>query len=290
MITIRDLRYARFNSSVARSALALFYRSGHAYRLCFGPLRGLQMHYDSSVNFHSILGLWDTDTLSFLDAVLIKSGLLAKDAVAADVGANIGYYSMWLSTVAVGGGQIYSFEPNPDVAACLSKNLKLNNINNAKIIDMACGDHLGTTDFFIADHHHASSIHAAWAGRESGTARKITVPVTTLDAFFAPQTGHRPPAFIKIDIEGGGTHALPGCRNILSDVRPYILIESHTVDEDRAISNVLTQFNYRGYRLTDRKWVEKAEAVHPDKNGVWGTLFLTPREWSAPVEAAIKRL
>ena len=287
MPSLRNFRYARFNSAIARAALSTYFRSGRSYRLLMGPLRGSRMRYDRSVNFHAILGLWDADILDLLDEIFVKGGLLPKGSVVADVGANIGYYSMWFSKVALENGQIYSFEPNAEIVPLLSENLALNGIDNVEIVDSACSDRVGQTEFFIAAHHHSSSLHGAWAGEDQGTARKITVPVTTLDAFFAPATGRPMPKFIKFDIEGGATHALPGCQRVLAESRPYVLIESHTVKEDQAISRVLTNFNYRAYRLNDRKWVENPEAVHPDKRGVWGTLLLIPEEHCADVSGRL---
>ena len=79
------------------------------------------MRYDPSVNFHAILGLWDAEIFEFLDKVFVKSDLLPKNSTAADVGGNIGYYTIWLGTVAVPSGQVYSFEPNPDVLRILTR-------------------------------------------------------------------------------------------------------------------------------------------------------------------------
>jgi FkbM family methyltransferase len=243
---LMDIRYGRFNSVLARRLLGLFYRAGRAYRIWFGPLRGLRMRYDSSINFHAILGLWDTETFRLLNRVFVTSGLLAEDSVVVDVGGNIGYYTMWLCNVAAGRGFVYSFEPSPDAVRFLRDNLNLNKITNAEVIESACGNHVGVTEFFLSSHHHCSSIHAKWAGGEQGNARSTIVAVTTLDAFFAPQTNRRAPAFIKVDIEGGGTDALPGCRQLFREARPFVLIESHIPEEDRAISNVLCEFDYCG--------------------------------------------
>ena len=101
-MNLRDILYGRFNSVLARHLLGLFYRAGGAYRIWLGPLRGLRMRYNLSVNFHAILGLWDTETFRLLDRVFVTSGLLAKDSVLVDVGGNIGYYTIWLCTVAGG--------------------------------------------------------------------------------------------------------------------------------------------------------------------------------------------
>jgi hypothetical protein len=110
---IRDLRYLRFNSSVARRILRLVYTHERPHRVLFGPLRGLQLHYDSSINFHAILGLSDTETFGVLNRVFIRSGLLPKDCTVVDVGSNIGYYALWFSQVALRNGRVYAFEPIP---------------------------------------------------------------------------------------------------------------------------------------------------------------------------------
>src|SRR5262245_463959 len=250
----RNVRYLRFNSALARGMLRLYYRPGKAYRMWFGPLRGMKLQYDHHINFHSVLGLWDTETLNLLERVFVKSGLLPKDSIIADVGANIGYYTLWFSKIAASAGKVFSFEPNAGVLRILRTNLDLNHVDNAMVVEAACGDSTGTADFYVAAHHHCSSLHADWANSD-GQAQKMAVAVTTLDEFFNHETGRHPPAFIKIDIEGGGTQALPGARRLFAENRPFCLIESHTPEEDRTISNLLQASDYRGYRLSDHRWV-----------------------------------
>jgi FkbM family methyltransferase len=248
----------------------------------FGPLRGLKLQYDHDVNFHSILGLWESETFELLNRVFVQSDLLRKDSVIADVGANIGYYSLWFSKIAASAGKVYAFEPNAGVLQILRTNLDLNHVNNTTIVEAACGDSTGTVDFYVAAHHHSSSLDADWANSD-GPAQKMTVAVTTLDAFFSHESGRPPPAFIKMDIEGGGTRALPGACDLFAESRPFCLIESHTPEEDRAISNVIRKFDYRGYRLNDRRWVINPENTYPDPHGVWGTLLLAPAEYYSVV-------
>jgi FkbM family methyltransferase len=284
----RDIRYFRFNSAFARILLRSYYRPGKAYQMWFGPLRGLKLQYDHRINFHSVLGLWDTETFQLLDHIFVKSGLLPKDAVIADVGANIGYYTLWFAKIAACGGKVFAFEPNASVLKILRTNLDLNHVDNAMVVEAACGDGTGTADFYVAAHHHSSSLHAEWANSD-GRAQKTTVVVTTLDAFFNYETGRQPPAFIKIDIEGGGTLALPGAHRLFAENRPFCLIESHTPDEDRAISNLLRNIDYRGYRLNDRRWVLNPENTHPDPEGVWGTLVLVPAEYYSVVSDLLRR-
>jgi FkbM family methyltransferase len=225
--------------------------------------------------------MWDTETFRILHHVFLEAGLLPQDGVAADVGSNIGYYTLWFAKLGVRMGHVYSFEPAPEPLGLLNENMRLNDAANVDIIACACGDRVGDVEFFIASHHHCSSLNAEWAGAE---ARALSVPMTTLDIFFS---GRRAPDFIKIDIEGGGVFALPGCRRILRENRPFVLIESHTPAEDSAISKVLIDLDYRGYRLTNREWVRKPHVTHPDQEGVWGTLLLVPRELEERVSSRL---
>ena len=180
--------------------------------------------------------------LSAFESDFVQSGILSAQSVAVDVGANIGYYTIWLAKRVVTRGQVYSFEPSSEVLICYCNNININKITNVQTIQVACGDRVGVSDFFIANHHHSSSLNAEWARGSDGSARKITVNMVTLDEFFEPNTKRRQPKFIKIDIEGGATCALPGCRRLLKEARPFLLIVLHTPDEDRAISDVLCDF------------------------------------------------
>jgi hypothetical protein len=46
---------------------------------------------------------------------------------------------------------------------------------------------------------------------------------------------------------------------------------------------------YRAFRINDGKWVKNSANTHSHKQGVWGTLLLTPEERQAPMVAAMGR-
>ena len=50
-----------------------------------------------------------------------------------DVGANIGLYTLLAAEQLRGRGAVYSFEPNPEVFFCLSRNAERNNFANVNI-------------------------------------------------------------------------------------------------------------------------------------------------------------
>jgi FkbM family methyltransferase len=283
-MSLKDIVSLRFNSALLRGVLKRFYQEGDVCRVPMGPLRGARLVYHSSVNFHAILGIWDLDVFRFLNTVLIGGRLIGPESVVADVGANIGFYTLWFAPRVK---SVQAFEPSPEPQKLLAENLAANDIRNVTVVKAACGATNGTVDFFLASHHHASSLHASWAkGDRSAEPPKITVPVVTLDSQFGD--GQKTwPDLIKMDIEGGGTYALPGAARCIAERRPFLLVESHTPDEDRAISNVLTANDYAAYRFNTRKWVAERGATHPNPKGVWGTMFLCPAEKRQDVMARI---
>jgi len=281
---LNRLRFAQVNSSVARRALSLYFREGRYYTIRFGPLKGLRLYYDRSVDYHAVLGLWDLEGFWMVRTALERLGFLNQPVDIADVGANIGYVSLWLSRIAP-HATVHAFEPAPDVARLLRKNISGNNATNITPLDIACSDREGEIQFYVAPKHHCSSLVQSWASSGSEPASLIVARTNTLDNLFAGNSQRRL-ALIKMDIEGGGVFALPGCNQTVERFRPIFWIESHTPDEDRAISNLLVAHDYRAYRQQTHNWVTNIHATHPDPEGVWGSLLAVPKERYPDVEAA----
>lgn len=274
--TLSDLRYGRINSSAARRMLGIIYHEGSVYTVPFGRLRGVKLQYDSTVDFHAMLGLSETESFDLL-ARVFETGVLPARPVICDVGANQGLYTLFF-TRSQPAGMVYAFEPGPIVSR-LHTHLALNGIANAVVVEHACSDKIGEVEFYLGHHHHSmSSLHANWAQGDLASVQVMRVPTTTLDAYFYGQSPRPGPDFIKMDIEGGGTLALKGCDRCIQEKRPLFLIESHTPDEDRAISDVMLMHGYQAFRLNNQRWVNAPDRTHPDPNGVWGTLLLWPAE------------
>lgn len=285
--TIRQLKYLQFNSPLARKLLALYYTQGRAYRIPFGQLRGRRLRYDIDINYHMMLGLWELANLALLKKVF--DYYWEKHDVplsVCDVGANVGFFTLWFSRQAADQGVVYAFEPAPVPLARLRDHLVLNHITNVEILPYACSDREGTIDFYLGFHHHSSSLDVQWAKGGQSRAEKISVPTTTLDHFFFEED--RPlPHFIKMDIEGGGTLALKGCHQLAAERRPLLLIESHTPAEDRTISDLILEHDYQAFRVTNMQWVTKPADTHPHPDGVWGTLLLCPTETRSTLETVL---
>jgi FkbM family methyltransferase len=281
---LKDIADLKLHSGLARKVLKRVYHDGDVCAIRLGPLRGARLVYHPSVNFHAILGLWELEAFRFLQSVLVDGRLLGRESMVADVGANIGFYTLWFARRF---RSVQAFEPAPEPQSMLAENLAANGAGNVTVIHAACGATNGTADFFLSHHHHASSLDASWVGNGNGSGpSKITVPVITLDSHFG-ETVKDWPDLIKMDIEGGGAFALPGAARCLAQKRPFLLIESHTYEEDCAVSDVLFTNDYAAYRLNTRKWLVDRTATRLHREGVWGTMFLCPAEKREDVSALL---
>jgi FkbM family methyltransferase len=276
---LNDLRYARFNSVIARKILGLIYREQQIYPILWGPTRGMRVRFHPAMNYHAILGLWERESTEAVTTIIniLKQQYPHTPLVVADVGANLGMYTLLLAKLLKEQGHVYAFEPAPDVVETLQTNTESNGLQNVTIVPKACSDRTGTMPFYMGWHHHASSLNAQWAAGEAGQTYAIEVPTISLDDYFEAQ-GKSFPHFIKMDIEGGAVYALKGCSRTANLIRPAIYIESHTPEEDRAICDFIAFHNYVAYRLTNRQWVANLATTHPDLEGVWGNLLLFPQE------------
>jgi FkbM family methyltransferase len=276
-MTIQDFFGLRFNSAFLRRILSSLYKENQSYKVRFGMIRGSRLYYRKDIKFHTIAGLYEKDSFSLLKDMITRFGMDQKGIAVADVGANIGYYSIFFSKYLDPTSEIFTFEPSSSILPVLRKNIEVNQIKNVRILEMACSDHTGDDEFFIGENHHQSSLVSDWAAN-SATGTKTIVSVITLDHFFEQYNQGRYPDLIKMDIEGGGKFALKGCDHCITAKRPLILIESHTPEEDDAICNLLAKYKYEAYRVNTGKWVKNKENNYHDPEGVWGTMLLMPQE------------
>jgi FkbM family methyltransferase len=142
--------------------------------------------------------------------------------VAFDLGANIGYVTMFLAQFVGSTGKVYAVEPSPHNFKILNKSIDFNNLSNKVLTSqLAISSFTGKQDFNIAAETNLHSF--AYTKHTKST---ISVKTSTIDDFFV---GKPFPNFIKMDIEGGEVEALAGMNKILkhNNTPLKILIEVH---------------------------------------------------------------
>jgi FkbM family methyltransferase len=143
-------------------------------------------------------GLHEFEDMAFVLHLLGKGDLLA------DVGANIGSYSI---LAASRGARAVTFEPGPEARARLEDNVRLNGFEEAvEVRAEAVGATEGEAAFTVG----RDTVNHLLVAGEKGSSE--SVKVTTLDTAL----GNRAPTLIKIDVEGGETDVLTGAVRSLS--------------------------------------------------------------------------
>lgn len=148
-------------------------------------------------------------------ALLLKLSL-AGDANCVDVGANVGTVLADMVATAPHGKHV-AFEPVPQLAAGLRTRFPNVTVHQAAVADAA-----GEASFVVLPGRLSQSSLAST--RSPGTrdlqAETVTVPVVRLDDVLT-----RPPAVVKIDVEGAELEALRGARHTLGECRPTVVLE-----------------------------------------------------------------
>jgi FkbM family methyltransferase len=157
---------------------------------------------------------------SVLSTWVLRHLALRDAAVALDIGANLGWYSLLLAR-RWPRARIHAFEPEPRNLALLRRNLAQNGITNVTVHPVAVAEKSGTMQFFPYPDKNM--------GRHSlvpmdGIA-PIAVPVVTIDDFLREhRIDPREVGFVKIDVEGYEMPALQGASSLL-DASPLLLAE-----------------------------------------------------------------
>ena len=164
----------------------------------------------------SLDGIYEPDTTTLVFS-LVRPGTTFFD-----VGANIG-----LLSVAVLATQsavdVISIEASPDTLPYLNRTRAASGRENWKIIGAAVGDRAGEAEFWAADVALSAFNGLRDTGR-GGPKRVTRVSVRTLDDIWR-ECGSPVVSLIKMDIEGGESHALRGAGGLLSESKPALIIE-----------------------------------------------------------------
>jgi len=154
---------------------------------------------------------------------------IQPNAVCLDVGANIGLYSLGLSSLAP-RGRIYGFEPSPSAYGHLQENLEVNRAANVDACNLAVSDSTGTVhfhDFSFFSAGSFSSDEGSLLSSESYGSQSFEAATTTLDEFVADRKLDRVD-FIKVDVEGAELSVLAGAEKTLATYRPITVLEFNT--------------------------------------------------------------
>jgi FkbM family methyltransferase len=199
----------------------------------------------------------------------IMRTVVPQGGVAIDVGANIGWHTLWLATLAGAEGRVLAIEANPSVRAELLRNLQINRLGQVDVFPCAAAEAEGTLSFFGPDVADVAAADGYVVRDPQGTPDLISVAARPLDAIIAEQ-GLTRLDFIKIDVEGFEWPVLQGAERSIAKHRPYVLFEfdSHYTARGGGSSSLLSDFFSRHHYemfVIGRNWGDRLEAARwPD--------------------------
>jgi FkbM family methyltransferase len=211
-----------------------------------GPLRGRK--WVAGASTHGCwLGTYEHDKL-----LLFESALVEGDVVY-DIGAHVGLYSLVASPRIGSHGRVYAFEPAPRNVGYLREHMALNDVNNCIVLNAAVGSAAGMAEF-------DTGVHPAMGHLGRGGDRAITVRTVALDDLVL-QDEIRPPAVMKMDIEGAEHEALLGATHILTEHRPVIFLATHSSSVHVSCCELLAAADFDVFPIDGRPLSDSTELL-----------------------------
>ena len=260
---IREVGTCRW---IFRTSIRQFYkriaRRDHVMRLPSGEFITLPIanHFASEVFVTGADVDWGSERLFY--------ALLARKGAFLDIGAHIGYYSLYM----LPRTQLtFCFEPDPRVRGFLEKNVAAK--RNAQIMCCAVSEKPGTARFTL---ERDAAISHLSVGNEEGE-NIIDVEVVTIDSFVRER--ELKVEAIKIDVEGFDTAVISGALNVLKEQQPLVLTEAKA---DGVLFKILRGVAYRIFayirdpQTREKRFMELTSAEEAASAGHTKMLFLVP--------------
>jgi FkbM family methyltransferase len=176
-------------------------------RILAGPLRGWRWIPASAPH-----GCW-LGTFERAEQDLVARVVRPGDVIY-DLGAHAGFYTLLAAKLTGPTGRVVAFEPVPRNLGYLRRNLALNHCENVTVVAAAVADRSGTARF-----QEGPLTTVGTLAQEGG----YDVQVVALDDYDGPA-----PRVIKMDVEGAEAAVLRGARRVLREVRPIVLLSTHS--------------------------------------------------------------
>jgi FkbM family methyltransferase len=168
---------------------------------------------------------WDAPTTRLIEQI-VKPGDRFLD-----IGANIGYFTVFAAALAGGTGHVHAFEPNPRTHDVLARNVRINRFSHVCTLHQsALGDRTGSATIHTFVRNQCGSTLSSLPDHllDEWHERPVdcTVPITTLDTVFADRDDIF--SCIKMDAEGSEAMIWAGATRFFQehvDDRTLVLLE-----------------------------------------------------------------
>ena len=210
--------------------------------------------------------------------------LAKKCSAFADIGANIGYYSL-IAARANPSMKVYAFEPASGPLHFLKKNVAINGLENQiDVFAVALSNTAGNLEFQEIRNRGQQNTRYNLGGagkilKENDSRDNIIpvlVPSETMDVFFRKLSPV--PDLIKMDTEGTENMILEGAQKIIREHKPIIICETLFHVIERELEGIMKSHGYRFYNFSNGKLVKADTLLRATDNGVSDCFFVPPEK------------
>lgn len=240
----------------------------------YKPMNGIRMFFDpSGKNWQSKMMDGSYDFYIFKSLAQMK----LQGKVIYDVGAHIGFHSLYFARLVGNKGKVIAFEPNKEnikrLRMHLEANKDLQNIISA--YEVAVSDKIGTEKFMInMQIESGRSMGNFLSGSDTYWSKEIfvnkgfkevKVKTINIDSVEHKLENNALPDVIKIDVEGAEYKVLLGAENIIQKKRPVFFIEVHSIPSMFEVITFLYSHNYTAKIIRREPRVSFIEAHYAEK-------------------------
>jgi FkbM family methyltransferase len=198
--------------------------------------------------------------------------LIAPGDTVVDAGANVGYMTLLAAVAAGSSGQVFAWEPHPELFSVLQRNVAALHAGGGggsiAIRNAALGAEAGLAELILPSHMDSND-GVAYIGSGNGTAPSTTVAVEALDDV----VGDARIGVMKLDVEGAELGVLAGARHALGEGRiMHIVFEDH-VGAESPVTRLLVA---NGYRIFSLGWSVRGLHLSEDPHQHLATPYEAP--------------
>ncbi|WP_316804870.1 FkbM family methyltransferase [Pedobacter nototheniae] len=137
-----------------------------------------------------------------------------------DIGANIGFHTLYFATLTGTKGKVIAFEPIEDNFNILKENIELNNLSQVQPVQIALGNNNEILNIHLSKNLKNPGAHNLFEEGEKNTKIDCKKGDDYLNEY-VPEII----AFIKIDVEGYEYPVLQGLEKTIQKDKPVIIFE-----------------------------------------------------------------
>lgn len=157
-------------------------------------------------------------------------------SIVADIGANIGYYSLLMSRAVGPDGHVFAVEPSPEIRARLIDTIERNGLSNVTVVPYGISDKSERRSFQLS----SANLGASKFGEESEDGLELRRLQDVIPADMLARL-----SFIKIDVEGMEAPVMRDLHRIPPSL-PHLLTICAELRIDDAMQALIGDFQAQG--------------------------------------------